>query len=78
MGNQKPIKSMIIIQVSLFNEGNPNLEQTERCLQDIETSPNLSHLLTKFSALFGILWASLPSVIYHILITFYKCLIANN
>ena len=38
MGNQKPIKSMIIIQVTLFNEGKPNLEQTERCLQDTKQS----------------------------------------
>ena len=49
MGNQKPIKSMIIIQVTLFNEGKPNLEQTERCLQDTKQSPNLSHLLTKIT-----------------------------
>ena len=49
MGNQKPIESIIIIQVTLFDEGKPNLEQTERCLQDIKQSPNLSHLLTKIT-----------------------------
>ena len=70
MGNQKTIKSMIIIQATHFNEDKPNLEQTERCLQDTKQSPNLPHLLTKFSVLFRILWASLPSVIYQILMTF--------
>ena len=87
MGNQKPIKSMIIIQVTLFNEGKPNLEQTARCLQDTKQSPNLTHLLTKInnctkqaSDVYN--FQGQPSKCYlpylnDILITFYKCLIGN-